>query len=152
MEWSMTGLPVHHQLPELAQTHFHQVGDANHLIVCHSLLLLPSIFPSISVFSNESVLRIRWQNYWSFSFSISPSNKHSGLISFMIDWFDLLTIQGTLKTPLQNHGSKPWFEGIKSLRHYKSYSPIVTSIHDFQKTHSFDYMEFCWQSNVSAFY
>ena len=81
------------------------VMPSNHLILCHHLLLLPSIFPSIRVFSNESALRIRWPKYWSFSFSISPSNKYSRLISFMIDWFDLLAVQGTLKS-LQQHSSK----------------------------------------------
>ena len=79
---------------------------SNHLILCHPLLLLPSIFPSIMVFSNESVLCIRWPKYWSFSFSISPSNEYSGLISFRIDWFDLLAVQGTLKSLLQYHSSK----------------------------------------------
>ena len=79
---------------------------SNHLILCRPLLLLPSIFPSIRVFSNESALCIRWPNYWSFSFSISPSNKYSGLISFRIDWFDLLSVQGTLKSLLQHHNSK----------------------------------------------
>ena len=78
----------------------------NHLILCHLLLLLPSIFPSIRVFSNESVLHIRWSKYWSFSFNISPSNEHSGLISFRMDWLDLPTIQGTLKSLLQHHSSK----------------------------------------------
>ena len=79
---------------------------SNHLIVYHPLLLLPSIFPSIRIFSNESVLCIRWPKYWSFSFSISPSNEHSGLISFRMDWLDLLAVQGTLKSPLQHHSSK----------------------------------------------
>ena len=79
---------------------------SNHLILCHPLLLLPSIFPSIRVFSNESVLCIRWPKYWSFSFSISPSNEHPGLISFRIDWLDLLAVQGTLKSLLQHHTSK----------------------------------------------
>ena len=79
---------------------------SNHLILCHPLLLLPSIFPSIRVFSSESVLHIRWPKYWSFSFSISPSNEYSGLISFKIDRFDLLAVQGTLKSPLQHHSSK----------------------------------------------
>src|SRR5574340_180604 len=79
---------------------------ANHLILCRPLLLLPSIFPSIRVFSNESVLRIRWPQYWSFSFSISPSNKYSGLISFSMDWLDLLAVQGTLKSLPQHHSSK----------------------------------------------
>ena len=78
----------------------------NHLILCHPLLLLPSIFPSIRVFSNESVLRVRWPKYWSFSFNISPSNEHSGLISFRMDWLDLLVVLGTLKSLLQHHSSK----------------------------------------------
>ena len=82
------------------------VIPSNHLILCHPLLLLPSVFPSIRVFSNESALRIRWPKYWSFSFSISSSNEHSGLISFRIDWFDLLAVQGTLKSCLQHHSSK----------------------------------------------
>ena len=82
------------------------VMPSNHLILCCPLLLLPSIFPSIRVFSNESVLHIRWPKYWSFSFSISPSNEYSGLISFRIDWFDLLAVQGTLKSLLQHHSSK----------------------------------------------
>src|SRR5574341_224465 len=88
------------------------VMPSNHLVLCHSLLLLPSIFPNIRVFSNESVLHIRWPKYWSFSFSISPSNEYSGLISFMIDWLDLLVVQGTFKSLLQHHSSKAsvlWF-------------------------------------------
>ena len=83
------------------------VMPSNHLILCHPLFLLPSIFPSIRVFSKESVLHIRWPKYWSFSFSISPSNEYSGLISFRMDWFDLLAVQGTLKSLLQHHSSKP---------------------------------------------
>ena len=79
---------------------------SNHLILCHPLLLLPSIFPSIRVFSNESALRIRWPKYWSFSFSISPSNEYAGLISFRMGWLDLLAVQGTLKSLLQHHSSK----------------------------------------------
>ena len=106
MDCSTSGLPVHHQLLELTQTHVHRVGDA--IQPSHPLLspLLPSIFPSISVFSNESVLRIRWPKYWHFSFNISPSNEHSGLISFRIDWLHLLAVQGTLKSLLQHHSSK----------------------------------------------
>ena len=107
MDCSTPGFPVHHQLLELAQNHVHQVGDAiqpSHL--CSALLLLPSIFPSIRIFSSESVLCIRWPKYWSFSFSISPSNEYSGLISFRMDWLDLLAVQGTLKTLLQHHSSK----------------------------------------------
>ena len=82
------------------------VMPSNHLILCHPLLLLPSIFPSIRVFSKESVLHIRWPKYWSFSFNISPSNEHSGLIPFRMDWLDLLAVQGTLKSLLQHHSSK----------------------------------------------
>ena len=82
------------------------VMPSNHPVLCHPLLLLPSIFPSIRVFSNESVLSIRWPKFWSFSFSISPSNEYSGLICFRIDWFDLLAVQGTLKSLLQHHSSK----------------------------------------------
>ena len=85
---------------------FESVMSSNHLILCHPLLLLPSIFPSIRVFSNESVLCIRWPKYWSFSFSISPSNEYLGLISFRMDWLDLLAVQGTLKSLLQHHSSK----------------------------------------------
>ena len=107
MDCSTPAFPVHHQLPELPQTHVHQVSDAtNHLILCCPLLLLPSIFPSIRIFSNESALRMRWPKYWSFSFSISPSNEHSGLISFRMDWLDLLAVQRTLKSLLQHHSSK----------------------------------------------
>ena len=107
MYCSMPGFPVHHQLPELAQTHDHWVGDGtkpSHPL--SPLLLLPSIFPSITVFSSVSVLHIRWPKYWSFSYSISPSNEYSGLISFRIDGFDLLAVQGTLKSLLQHHSSK----------------------------------------------
>ena len=105
MDSSMPGFPVHHQLPELTQIHVHWIGDAtNHLILCPPLLP-PSIIPSIRVFSNESVLHIRWPKYWSFSFSISPSNEYAGLISFRMDWLDLLALQG-LSSLLQHHSSK----------------------------------------------
>ena len=107
MNHSMPSLPIHHQLRESIQTHVYElVMPSNHLIVCRPLLLLPSIFPSIRVFSNESALRIRWPKYWSFSFNISPSNEHPGLISFRMDWLDLLVVQGTLKSLLQHHRSK----------------------------------------------
>ena len=108
----MSGFPVQHQLPwvcsnscTLSPTHVHWVMKSNHLILCYSLLL-PSIFLSIRVFSSESVLRLRWPKYWSFSFSISPSNEYSGMISFGMDWLDLLGVQGTLKSLLQHHTSK----------------------------------------------
>ena len=107
MDYSMPGFPVHHQLLELAQIRSIQlVIPSNYLILCHPLLLLPLIFPSNRVFSNESVLCIRWPKYWRFSISISPSNEYSGLISFRMDWSDLLTVQGTLKGLLQHHSSK----------------------------------------------
>ena len=104
---SMPGFPVLCYLLEFTQTHVHWVSDAiqpSHL--CHPLLLLPSIFPSIRVFSNESALCIRWPKYWSFSFNISPSNEHPGLISFRMVWLDLLAVQGILKSLLQHHSSK----------------------------------------------
>ena len=107
MTCRMPGLPVHHHLLEFTQTHVHLVGDA--IQSSHPLpspLLLPSVFPSIRVFSNESVLRIRWQKYWSYSVSISPSNIYSGLISFRMDWLDHLAVQGTLKSLLQHLSSK----------------------------------------------
>ena len=107
MNHSTPGLSVHHQLlslPELMS--IESVISFNYLILCRPLLLLPSIFLSIRVFPNESVLRIRWQKYWSFSFSISPTNEHPGLISFRMDWVDLLALQGTLKSLLQHHSSK----------------------------------------------
>ena len=104
MRCSTPGLPIHHQLPEFTQTH-ESVMPSYHLILCHPLHLLSSIFPSIRVFSSESVLRIRWPKYSSFSFSISPSNN-SGPISFKMDWLDLFAVQGTLKSLLQHHSSK----------------------------------------------
>ena len=110
----------------------------NHLTLCHHLLLLPSIFPSIKVFFNESVLHIRWPKYWSFSFSISPSNEYSGLISFRIDWFDFLAVQGILKSLLQHHISKA-----STLWHSAFFSPTLTSIPDCWKSLSFDYVELC---------
>ena len=114
MDCSTPGFPVHHHLPEFAQTHVHQVGDA--IQPFHPLLSLsPSIFPSIRVFSNESVLCIRGPKYWSFSFSISPCKEYSGLISFRMDWVDLLAVQGTLQSLLQHHSSKAsifWHSGL----------------------------------------
>ena len=114
MDRSTPGLPVLHQLPDSTQTHVHQVGDtiqpthpSNQLILCHPLLLLPPIPPNIRVFSNESALRIRWPKYWSFSFNISPSSEHPGLISLRIDWLDLLAVKGLSRffsnTTFQKH-------------------------------------------------
>ena len=103
------------------------VMPSNHLILCHPLLLLPSIIPSIKVFSNESVLRIRWPKYWSFSFSISPFTEYSGLNSFRMDWLDLLAVQGTLKTLFPT----PHFKSINSLALSFLHSPTLTSIHDY---------------------
>ena len=121
------------------------VMPSNHLILCRPLLLLPSIFPSIRVFSNKSVLRIRWPKYWSFSTSISPSNEYSGSISFRIDRFGLLAVQRTLKHLLQYHNSKA------SSAFSFLYGLSLASIHDYWKDHSFEYMDLCWKSNVSAF-
>ena len=107
MDRSTPGLTVHHQLPELPKLmSIESVMPFIHLILCCPLLLWPSIYPSIRVFSNESAVRIRWPKYWSFSFIISPSNEYSGLISFRMDWLDLLAVQGTLKSLLQHHSSK----------------------------------------------
>ena len=110
------------------------VMPSNHLILCRLLLLLPSIFPSIRVFSNDSALHIRWPKYWSFSFSISPSDEHPGLISFRMDWVDLLAVQETLKSLLQT----PQLKSISSLALNFLYSPTFTSIHDHWKNHSLD--------------
>ena len=107
MNRSTPGLPVHHQLPESTQTmSIESVMPSNHLILCCPLLLLPSIFPSIRVFSNEPALHIRWPKYWSFSFNISPTNEYPGLNSFRMDWLDSLAVQGIFKTLLQHHSSK----------------------------------------------
>ena len=107
MNCSTPSFPVHHQLPEFLKfMSIKLVMPSSHLILCRPLLLLPPISPSIRVFSNESTLCIRWPKYWSFSFSISPSNEHSGLISLRMDWFYLLAVQGTLKSLLQHHSSK----------------------------------------------
>ena len=108
MNCSTPGLPVHHQLRSLLKLmSIESVMPSRHLILCCPLLLLPPIPPRIRVFSNESTLHMKWPKYWSFSFSISPSNEHAGLISFRMDWLDLLAVQGTLKRLLQHHSSKP---------------------------------------------
>ena len=121
---------------------------SNHLVLCHPLCLLPSIFLSIRVFSNELALRIKWSKSWSFSFTISSSNEYSGLISFRIDWFNCLAIQGTHKSL---SSSIPQLRSINSLMLSLLYGPTRTSIHDSWKTHSFDYTDLCQQSNVYAF-
>ena len=124
----------------LTLTSIESMMPSNHLILWHPLLLLPSIFPSIRVFTNESVLHIRWPKGWSFSFNISPSNEYSGLISFRMDWLDLLAVQGTLKSLLQHHSSKA-----SILR----CSPLLRSnSHILLENHSFDHMDLCWQCDV----
>ena len=122
------------------------VIPSNHLILCHPLLIPPSIFPSNRVFSNESVLYIRWPNYW--SFSISPSNEYSGLISFRIDW----PAPPCSPRDSQESSPAPQFESINSLVLNLFYGPTLSSIHDYRKNHSFDYTHLCQQSDLSAFY
>ena len=117
---------------------------SNHLILCCSLLLLPSIFISIKVFSNESALHIRWPKYWNFSFSISPFNEYSGLISLRIACFEF-TVQGTLKSLLQHHSSKASIFQPSAFLMVQ----LSQSIHDYWKNHSFDYTDLCWQINLS---
>ena len=129
MNCSMSGITNSRSPPKLMSIEL--VMPSNHLILCRPLLLLP--FPSIRVFSNESALCIRWPKYWSFSFNISPSNEHSGLISFMMDWLDLLAVQGT-----QESSPTPQFKSINSSVLSFLYSPTLTSIHDYWKNQSFD--------------
>ena len=148
MDCSAPGFHVHHQLPKLAQTHVHQVGDA--IQPSHPLLSpSPPVFnlSQNQVFPNESVLRIRWPKYWSFSFSISPSNECSGLISFRIDWWDLLAVQGTLKSLFQHHSSKALILCFSAFFIVQLSHPYMTT----GKNHSFDKMDLCQQSKVSAF-
>ena len=121
------------------------VLPSNHLILCHPLLLPPSVIPSIRLFSNESVICIRWPKYWSFSFGISPSSEYSGLISFGMNWLDLLAVQVTVK----ESSSTPQFKSLKSLVLSFLYSPTLTSIHHYWKSHSFNYRDLCRQNNVS---
>ena len=123
------------------------VMPSNHLILCHPLLVPPSLPPSIRVFSNESALHIRWPKYWSFSFNISPTNEHPGLISFRMDWLDLLAVHGTLKSLLKHHSSKASILRCSAFFN----SPTLTFVHDQWKNNSLDWMDLCWQSNVSAF-
>ena len=139
-------LPITNSQSLLKLMSLKPVMSSNHLILCHPVLL-SSIFPSIRVFSNEWFLCIRWSKYWSFSFIISPSNEYSGLISFRIDWFDLPVVQGTLKNLLQHHSLKSINSSMLSLLS----GSTLTSIHDYWKNHSFDYMDFWQQNNDSAF-
>ena len=139
-------LPITNSWSLLKLMSIEAVITSNHLILCHPPVLLPSIFPNFRVFSNESALHIRWPKQWSFSFSITPSNEYSELISFRMDQLDLCEVQGTPKSLLQHHSSKE-----SSLQHQLSYDPTLTSIHDYWKNHSVDQMDFCQQSNVSAF-
>ena len=146
MNRSMPGLPVHHKLPEFTQTHAHRVGDAiqrSHPLC--PLLLLPQSLPASGSFP-MSQFRMRRPKYESFSFSISPSNEHPGLISFRMDWLDLLAVQGTLKSLLQHHSSKA-----SLFQHSAFFTVQLSSIHDHWNNHSLDQMDFCWQSNVIAF-
>ena len=122
------------------------VMPSSHLLLCRPFLLLPSIFPSFRGFSNQSTLRIRWPKYWSFDFSVSPSNEYSGLISFRMDSLNLLAVQGTLQS-----SPTPQFKSINSSALSFLYGPILISIHNYWKNHSFDHMDLCWQSNVSVF-
>ena len=134
MDCSTPGFLCPSQTPRVySNTAIKSVIPSNHLILCQPLLLPPSVFPTIRVFSSESVLHIRWPKYWSFSFSISPSNEYSGLISFRMDWLDLLVVQGTLKV-----FSKPQVKNLNSSVLSFLYSPTYTSIHDYWKNHSFD--------------
>ena len=147
MACSTPSLPIHHQLPEFTQTYmsFELVMPSNHLILCCPLLLLPLIFPSIRVFSNESVLHVRWPKYWSFRVSISPSNECSGLISFRMDWLDLLPVQGTLKSLLQHHSSKT------SILQGSVFFIVQLSHPNMTTGKTIALTRLCCQSNVSAF-
>ena len=141
LDCSTPGLPVHHQLWSLLKLmSIKLVMTSSHLILCHPLLLLPSVPLSIRVFYKESTLRMRWPKYWSFSFNISSSNEYSGLISFRMDCLDFLAVQETLKTLLQH----PQFKSINSLLLSFLNSPNLTSIHDYWKNHHFELIDICW--------
>ena len=127
------------------------VMPSNHLILCRPLLLLPPIPPSIRAFSSESAIHIRWPKYWSFSFSMSPSSEHPGLISFRMDWLDLLAVQGTLKSLLQHHSSKASIFLCSAFFTVQLSHPYVTTGKTIALTKDGPKMDLCWQSNVSAF-
>ena len=147
MDYSRPGSSVLYRLLEFAQIHIYWIVIlSNHLTLYHPHLLLPSIFPRVRVFPNESVLYIRWPKYWCFSFNINSSSEYSELLSFRIDWFDLLAVQGTLKTLLQHHDLKAsvlWCSVFFTVQ--------FSLIHDYWENHSFDYMDFCKQSDAYAF-
>ena len=146
MNGSTPGLPVHHLSWSLRKPmSIESVMPSSHLILCHPLLL-PPIRPSIRVFSSKSTLCMRWPKYWSFSFSISASNKHPGLISFRMDWLDLLAGQGA-----QESSPTPQFKSINFSALSFLHLSTLTSIHDHWKNHSLDQTVLCWQSNVPAF-
>ena len=128
-----TSLSITNSRSSLRLTSIESVMPSSHLILCRPLLLLPSILPSIRVFPNGLALRIKWPKYWNFSFNISPSNEHPGLVSFRMDWLDLLAVQGTLKSLLQHHSSKT-----SILRRSAFFTVQLTSIHDHRKNHSLD--------------
>ena len=141
------GFPVLHSLPRFDQMSIESRMLSKHLIFCYPLIFVLPIFPSIRIFSNELPLHIRRPKYWSFSFSISPSNEYSGLISFRVNWFNLLAVQGTLKSLLQHHSWK----ALNSLARSLLYGLTFISVHDHWKNHSSDYMDFCQQRDVFAF-
>ena len=147
MDCSTPGFPITNSWSLLKLMSIESVMPSSHLTLCRPLLLLPSIFPSIRVFSSESVLCIKWPKYWSISFSISPSNEYSGLISFRRDWLDLLAVQGTLKRILQHHSSKASILQCSAFFMVQHSHPYMTT----GKNHSFGYKNLCQQSNVSTF-
>ena len=148
MNCSTPGLPVHHNSRSILKLmSIELVMPSSHLTLCHPIFFLPTIPPSIRVFSNESNLPMRWPKYWSLSFSISPSNEHTGLISFRIDWLNLLAVQGTLKSLLQHHSTK------LSIFHCSAFFTVQLS-HPYMttgKTIALTRRDLCWQGNVSAF-
>ena len=147
MDCRTPGFPVPHYLQSLLKfISTESVIPSNHLTLCCTLLL-PSVFPSIRIFFSKSAVHIQWPKYWSFSFTISCSSEYSGLISFRIDWLDLLAVLETLKGLLQHHSLKASNPLALSLL----YGPTLRSIHDYWKNYSFDYMDLCWQSYVLLF-
>ena len=151
MDYSIAGFPVHHQLLELAQTHVHWVSDAIQPSHPVNLLLLLSIFPSIRVFSSELALHIRWPKDWGFSFCISPSNEYSGLTSFRVDWFDLVGVQGTLKSLLQHHGWKASVLQRLAWPSVKSQCPPVSLTPGLSGSMSASLLKWSWKSYIKSF-